>query len=215
MCRVLAAGVQARVLSVGYKLAPEATPARQIEEVAAVCHWVGSAAGEGAIGAATSIALAGDSSGAYVLVNVAVRLNAERRGAVSLQVLLYPLLHLDDRGWSRPRARDLRFIGRIGAGVIRRYPGQTPASLLDLDLSLAPPTIIATGGLDPTTSDATLLADRFRSQGAAVDLIRFQYLPHGSFNATYVSNAAHQALINVAELAAVRLSPVKGERPPT
>jgi acetyl esterase len=208
LCRVLAAVSRLRVLSVDYTLAPEASVEEEIEQVAGVCRWVEREGGESLGGPATSLCLAGDSAGAYLSASASLRLNAERPGAIALQLLLYPLVHVDDAVWSTPAVANLRFAGRIAVGLIRRALGTPLPSLLDLDVRAAPPTIIVTGGLDPTTADAGPLAAHLRRSAVQVDEVRFRRLPHGGFSMTHLSGSAHRMLAEVALAVGERLQVV-------
>ena len=67
-------------------------------------------------------------------------------GAVALQILLYPLIHVQDSLWADEELRNFRFLGRVACLYIARsLGGEALPSLLDVDLSAAPPTIVAGG----------------------------------------------------------------------
>lgn len=174
VCRLLARASQARVIAVDYTLAPEATLQRQLDEAADVAAWVHASWG-------VRLALAGDSSGAYLACRTALDL-AGSELEVWAQALIYPLVQLDDATWAKPYVTDARIVGRVAAVFIRRWmPGGAP-SLLDHDLSLAPPTVLLSGGLDPVHADAKRLADALGRAGVAVEHVQPPLLPHGSIH---------------------------------
>lgn len=193
LCRVLARSSGARVLSVAYTLAPEAAFPMQVEEAVEACRWAIDSAGS--LGAdPLSIGVAGDSSGAYLAAAASLRINAEKADGIGFQVLLYPLVHLEDAVWAKPLLRHLRVIGRVGSFWIRRCGGNLLGSLLDEDLGAAPRTLIVSGGPDPTAPDAHDLAHRLRLAGVSVDEIRSPLVWHGTFNFTHVSSHALKVL---------------------
>lgn len=161
ICSWLAKESAGRVLSVDYRLAPETRFPGQIEDARAACAWAFQNAQR--FGASPDkLALAGDSAGAYMAATMALEINRATPGAIALQVLLYPLVHVQDSLWAEEELRNFRFLGRVAAFYIARsLGGEAMPSLLDVDLSAAPPTIVAGGGaLDPVRADAKALVDR-------------------------------------------------------
>ncbi|HYF22288.1 MAG TPA: alpha/beta hydrolase [Caulobacteraceae bacterium] len=199
LCRELASAFGGRVLAVDYTLAPEATFPAQVEEAIAVCTWA--ATDTEVLGPRSLLGVAGDSSGAYLAVRAALRVNEQQSGSIGLQVLLYPLIHLHDRLWAKPTLRNFRFIGRIAAWVIRRGGRIALPSLLDEGLRHAPPTVLVSGGPDPTTPDVLALAQMLRRASVPVVEIRLRWLPHGGFNLTHVWRAAAKALSEAGQAA--------------
>jgi acetyl esterase len=201
ICSWLAKSSQGRVLSVGYRLAPETPFPGQIEDVRAACAWAFQNAPR--FGAAPDrIAVAGDSAGAYLAVTVALEINRATPGAVALQVLLYPLIHVQDSLWADEELRNFRFLGRVAALYIARSLGaEALPSLLDVDLSAAPPTIIAGGGpMDPVRADVKAFVDKLRRSGVRVAEKKYPVLMHGGLNFTAYSKTATKALQDVGEL---------------
>jgi acetyl esterase len=201
ICSWLAKSSRGRVLSVGYRLAPETRFPGQIEDARAACAWaLQQARGLGA--APGCIAVAGDSAGAYLAATVALELNRAAPGAVALQVLLYPLVHVQDSLWAEEELHNFRFIGRVAALYIARSLGaeQLP-SLLDVDLAAAPATILAGGGpLDPVRADAKAFADALARAGVRVVERKYPVLMHGGLNFTAYSKTATKALAEVGAL---------------
>ncbi|MEQ1820097.1 MAG: alpha/beta hydrolase, partial [Terricaulis sp.] len=144
----------------------------------------------------------GDSAGAYLAATATLELNRATPGAVPLQVLLYPLVHVRDSLWADEELRNFRFLGRVAALYIARSLGaEALPSLLDVDLSAAPPTIIAGGGpMDPVRNDAKALVDALRKAGISVTEKKYPVLMHGGLNFTAYSKTATTALQDVGQL---------------
>lgn len=201
ICSWIAKSAQGRVLSVSYRLAPETPFPGQIEDVRAACAW-GLAHAERFGAPPGRIALAGDSAGAYLAATMALELNRATPGVVVLQALLYPLVHVEDSLWADEELRNFRFLGRVACLYIARSMGaEGLPSLLDVDLSAAPPTIVAGGGpLDPVRNDAKSLIDALRKAGVRVVEKKYPVLMHGGLNFTHYSKTATTALQEVGEL---------------
>lgn len=199
ICRVLAQSAGVQVLSVDYSLAPEATRPRQLEEAVAIGQWAVTHAC--ALGAKRAhIALGGDSSGAYLAVRTALVMNHGAVGQIRAQLLLYPLIQMDAAAWAMPRFSIGRTVGRIATGLIRHHLGGAYSSLLMEDLSIAPPTLLITGGLDPTRLDAESLATALNAVGVTAHLKHYPRLPHGGFNLVHRSARARADLTNVGNM---------------
>lgn len=196
MCRGLARSAGVQVLSVQYNLAPETMLPRQLEQAVAIGQWAVTHAS--ALGAnRAQIALGGDSSGAYLAARAALVMNTGAVGQVRAQLLLYPLIQMDDAAWAKPRLSIGRTVGRIATSLIRHHLGGAYPSLLMEDLSVAPPTLLVTGGLDPTRLDAEALATALNAVGVAVQLKHYPRLLHGGFNLVHRSARARADLTDV------------------
>jgi acetyl esterase len=199
LCRRLADAAGMRILSVDYRLAPEAPFPAQLEDAEAALRW--------AIAEATSLQIdparllvGGDSAGGYLTVAVTAKLNAERPGAVAGQLLIYPLLVLDDPAWAASLSTLSRIVGRVTLGYIRYQLrlDAPPPSLAEIDLTPLPPTLIAVGGqLDPCRPEGLRLAERLRQAKMPVTLLQYPRLPHGFASMTYVSVASRRAVAEI------------------
>ena len=201
ICSWLAKASRGRVLSVGYRLAPETRFPGQIEDVRAACAWAFQNAQR--LGAEPGrLVLAGDSAGAYLAATMALEINRVTPGAIAMQVLLYPLIHVQDSLWAEEELRNFRFLGRVACLYIARSLGaEALPSLLDVDLSAAPPTIVAGGGpMDPVRADVKLFIDALRRAGVDVQEKKYPVLMHGGLNFTAYSKTATTALQDVGEL---------------
>lgn len=201
ICSWLAKASGGRVLSIDYRLAPEAPFPAQIEDARAACAWAfRHALTFGATSA--SIKLAGDSAGAYIAAAMARELNGASPGAVSQLVMLYPLVHVQDSLWAKEELRNFRFLGRVASFYIARALGaETLPSLLDIELSALPPTIVAGGDwMDPVSTDAEALARALKQAGVPVIERKYPMLTHGGLNLTAHSKTAITALNEVGAL---------------
>ncbi len=201
ICSWLAKSSHGRVLAVSYRLAPETPFPGQIEDVRAACAWAFQNALR--LGAPSDrIALAGDSAGAYLAATATLEINRATPGAVALQVLLYPLVHVQDSLWADEELRNFRFLGRVACLYIARSLGaEALPSLLDVDLSASPPTIVAGGGpMDPVRADVKAFVDALRRVGVRVTERKYPVLMHGGLNFTAYSKTATTALQEVGEL---------------
>jgi acetyl esterase len=201
ICSWLAKSSQGRVLAVSYRLAPETPFPGQIEDVRAACAW--SFQNAARLGATPDkLVLAGDSAGAYLAATLSLELNRATPGAIALQVLLYPLVHVRDSLWADEELRNFRFLGRVACLYIARSLGaEALPSLLDIDLAAAPPTIVAGGGpMDPVRNDAKALVDALRKAGVSVIEKKYPVLMHGGLNFTAYSKTATTALQDVGRL---------------
>ncbi len=207
ICSWLAKSSQGRVLSVGYRLAPETPFPGQIEDARAACAWAFQN-GQRLGASPNRIAIAGDSAGAYLAATMSLEINRATPGAVALQVLLYPLVHVQDSMWANEELRNFRFLGRVASLYIARSLGaEALPSLLDVDLTAAPPTIVAGGGpMDPVRADVKALIDALRKAGVRVTEKKYPVLMHGGLNFTAYSKTAVTALQEVGELVRAELT---------
>lgn len=201
ICSWLAKSSQGRVLSVGYRLAPEARFPAQIEDARAAIAWAFHNA-QRLGGVPGRLVLAGDSAGAYLASTMALEINRAQPGAIALQVLLYPLIHVQDSLWADEELRNFRFLGRVACLYIARSLGaEALPSLLDVDVSAAPPTIVAGGGpMDPVRNDVKAFVEHLRKAGVRVSERKYPVLMHGGLNFTAYSKTATSALQEVGAL---------------
>ena len=197
-----AAGIS--LIGASYRLAPEAPFPAQLDDALAVARWT--MAHASALGLDPHrLALGGDSAGGYLAVAATAELNAEARGTIAAQVLVYPLLQLDEDVWASSVFRDSRVVGRLAVNYIRAQLSDVAAtipSLTGLGGAGTPPTLIATGGmLDPTRPDAAPYADGIRRAGGVVVVREYLTLLHGFGSLTHASGAARAAVADIGRLA--------------
>jgi acetyl esterase len=181
LCRLLANAASCRIVSVGYRLAPEHRFPAAIDDAYCATRWVCEHASDLGIDAAR-IAIGGDSHGATLAAAVS-RLAQERRGPVlALQLLLCPVMDLSAETQSR---RDFGegylFDRRTLEWAIRQYcpPG---ADLADPRISPLrargfaglPAAHVHTAEFDPMRDEGAAYADALARAGVDV-----RYVCHG------------------------------------
>jgi monoterpene epsilon-lactone hydrolase len=162
-----AAGV--RVLLVHNRLAPEFAYPAQIEDALAAYRWVASQAG--------TVALAGDSSGAGLAVQVALRTD----GAAAL-LLMSPWVDMEVSGetFESNADTDLVFTRAMVEGLVKMYlqngesPSDPQVNALYADLAGLPPMFLQVGSDETCLDDSRRLAARAGAAGVDVRLDVFE-----------------------------------------
>jgi acetyl esterase len=205
LCRSIAADAGIRVLSVDYRLAPEAPAPTAAEDAIAAFTWAVDHAEDLNVDPAR-IAVGGDSAGGNLAAVVAQQ--TVRRGLPqpALQVLLYPALDLVAR---RP-SRDLFSEGFIltEADIIWYRDLYTPdptlrpdpivSPLRAEDLTGLPPTYLTTAGFDPLRDEGAEYANALKSAGNQLTHAHHPTLAHGHSSLLTVpgtTRAAHTHLV--------------------
>ncbi|WP_406048502.1 alpha/beta hydrolase [Kribbella sp. NBC_00889] len=200
LCRALADDAGIRILSVDYRLAPEAPAPTAAEDAIAAFTWAVDHAEDLGVDPAL-VAVGGDSAGGNLAAVVAQQCVSRDLSRPALQVLLYPGLDLVHR---RP-SRDLFPEGFIITehDIIWYRDHYTPdpgvrgdplvSPILAPDLTGLAPTYIATGGFDPLRDDGNEYADALKAAGVAVTHICHTSLTHGFLNLLAVPGAVQEA----------------------
>lgn len=205
LCRSLARLSGAVVVSVAYRLAPEAPyPAAPHDCYSALCDLVARAASLGVD--AQRVALAGDSAGANLAIAVS-RLAAERKGPrIAYQCLFYPVTDLRCASASYQAFAEGYFLTapmmRWFARQYLTHPQQAEEALasplLAGDLVAQPPTSLITAGYDPLRDEGEAFAERLRQAGVAVRLRRYDGMIHGFASMAAFVDRAAEALVEAA-----------------
>jgi acetyl esterase len=207
LCRWLCREVDAVVVSVAYRLAPEAPFPAAIEDAVAATRWVADRI-EGLGGDPSELVVAGDSAGGNLAAVVAQSWREEVAGGrppLAAQVLLYPVVDLEDDDGDRYPSRvefgddflltgdDLRWFARhyLGASEDRRDPRLSP---INGDLEGLPPTVLVTAEFDPLRDEAEAYASALEDAGVHVSHRRFTGLVHGFVAFSALSLACTEAL---------------------
>lgn len=184
MCRGLAAAGRTRVLSVGYRLAPEHRLPAQFEDALAATRWAIAHAAE--LGADVAhLALGGDSVGGLLSAVTSLRLNTERAGQIRTQLLIYPMFNIDADVCASEAALPFRMMGQAAAWLVQSQAmaeGGAPPAELNGDLSPSPSTLMIIGGLDPLRAEAHAFGQRLKDAGVTVTERLFPHLAHGGLN---------------------------------
>ena len=195
LCRHLALASGIRFLSVSYRLAPEHRPPAQLDDALAACRWL--LANPDAVGGHEGRVFAGgDSAGGYL----AARCAAAYPELIAGQLLLYPLVQMDDAAWTARPFRNARLVGRLAIGRINALLGDAPyPSLLGFATAAMPPTILVCGdALDPVSPDAAPLEAALRGCGVRVERRTYAGLVHGALNISGLSRSVARVLDEVA-----------------
>jgi acetyl esterase len=187
-CRALANGAGCLVVSVDYRLAPEAKFPAAVDDCYAATVWTAEhAASLG--GDPSRIAVGGDSCGGNLAAVVA--LSARDKGGPHLcyQLLICPII---DRNFETASYRD----NAEGYGLLRAdmeyawrhylrsdVDAQNPyaAPLRAKDLANLPPALIITAGYDVLRDEGEAYARRLHEAGVKVELAQHPTLGHGFF----------------------------------
>ena len=189
-CRALANQAQCVVVSVEYRLAPEAKFPLPLDDAFAATAWtVEHAAALGVDPGA--VAVGGASAGGNLAA--AVTLIARDRGGPALahQLLVYPAVGSDDssesfrdngEGYGLDRTTmDWYWRHYVRDDVDAANPLAAP--LLAEDLSGLPPALIITAEYDPLRDDGEAYAGRLQRAGVETTCSRYDGMIHGFFSA--------------------------------
>lgn len=189
VARALAKETGLTVVSVGYRLAPEAAFPAGLQDCYAVVRWV--AVNGSSLGLNTdTLAIAGDSSGGTFVAAVAAMAKDDGFDAITHQILFYPSVDLDFDVERYPSLREnARGYGLETAGLkpwnsFYLESGADPADPLVSpikreDLSGLPKALIITAEFDPLRDEGELYAERLRQAGVEVTLSRYAGANHG------------------------------------
>ncbi|HEX6352321.1 alpha/beta hydrolase [Actinophytocola sp.] len=185
VCRYLARNAQVRVLSVGYRLAPEHRFPAAAEDAFTAFRFA--ARNAETLGADPSaIAVGGDSAGANLAASIC--LQAMKKGPRPVfQLLFYPGTDATTRRRSRDVFADgffltdddiTWFLDHYSPDLAARRDPRLSVLLAD-DLRGLPPAYVATAGFDPLRDEGNAFADRLRDAGVPVVKRQHDDLMHG------------------------------------
>ncbi|NEB78958.1 alpha/beta hydrolase [Streptomyces sp. SID14478] len=197
------------VVSVDYRLAPEAPfPAAVEDAYAAVC-WVADHAAE--LGADPgALTVAGDSAGGNLAAVVAHIARDEGGPHIARQVLVYPATDARQKAGSFAANADGYFLTAVHCHWFREQylgPDGDPAHphvspLLVEDFAGLPPAHVVTAGCDPLCDEGRAYAQALRDAGVPVTESRFPGMFHGFFGFPDLLEDARRARADVAEVIA-------------
>jgi acetyl esterase len=205
LCRSLSAAAGCAVLSVDYRLAPEAKYPVPVEDSYAALLWIVANAGRLGIDR-RRIAVGGDSAGGN-LATVMALLARDRRGpALALQVLIYPVTDHDlDTVSYRENATGYVLTRDAMRWVWDHYlaheaQGREPyaSPLRAPSLAGLPPALVITAEYDPLRDEGEAYAARLRDAGVPVTLTRYPGMFHGFVRLTKFLDQARTAVDEIA-----------------
>lgn len=204
LCRELANASECCVISVDYRLAPEANfPAAPEDCYAATC-WVTENAASLGIDP-ERIAVGGDSAGGNLAAVVSI-LSRERQGPkLCHQLLIYPVTnhdfetdsyHTNGAGYLLTREMMIWFWNHY---LVDPADGQNPMAspLRAKDLGGLPPATVVTAGFDPLCDEGWAYAKRLSEAGVEVEHQHFPSMFHGFISMGSEIDEANRALAKV------------------
>ena len=205
LCRALAERAGCVLVSVDYRLAPEARFPAAPEDCFAATRWAAeSAKGLGADPA--RVAVAGDSAGGNLAAVVSLLARARGGPALVHQLLIYPVT---DWAFDTPSHRENAegyLLTRDMMGWFRSHyfakPGDATdplaAPLRAPDLVGLPPATVLTVEFDPLRDEGEAYADRLGRAGVPTRLRRYDGMFHGFFAMTARIDRAREAVDDAA-----------------
>ncbi|GAA3654131.1 alpha/beta hydrolase [Nocardioides ginsengisoli] len=203
-CRVLAEESGVPVLSVEYRVGPEAAFPTAFDDAEAALRWVHDNAAELGVDPAR-IGVGGDSAGGNIAAWTAIV--AAREGLpLAFQLLIYPCVDVD---------RDTESLRLFGEGLYLTAEGMqeftesyllTPEDRADdrmnlLDVKLPDglaPAYVVTAGFDPLRDEGEEYARLLVDAGVEVELRRFVDQIHGFLNIVGVGRSSRAAVLEIA-----------------
>ena len=197
--RGLARQAQAIVVSVDYRLAPEAPFPAQHDDALASYRWV--LANARSLGGDPSrIALAGESAGGNLAVTTAIQARDARLPLPRHILSVYPIAGTDLNTPSYVENANAMPLNRALMAWFFRYVPIDPAQLMDPRINLAnanlaglPPVTIVAAQIDPLRSEGEQLASKLGAAGVSVDRREFAGVTHEFFGADGLIPAAAEA----------------------
>lgn len=185
VCRQLASLSSCVVISVDYRLAPEAKALGIIQDGFDAYYWVRDHAT--ALGLdARRLAIGGDSAGGNLAVSVALRCIGQQLPVPAYQLLFYPITDWRFRTASLNEFAEGYFLTKNGMQWFREHfledmtqaenPLISPA--LSTDLGLLPASLIITAGFDPLRDEGNNFAQQLAAAGVPVSHICYQDVIH-------------------------------------
>ncbi|HEX4107359.1 MAG TPA: alpha/beta hydrolase [Solirubrobacteraceae bacterium] len=184
-CRQLANASDCHVVSVDYRLAPEAKAPAGAEDCYAATAWVAEHASE--LGGDGRLAVSGDSAGGNLAA--VVPLMARERGGpdIALQILLYPIVDAVNESSSRSENGEGYLLTQASMRWFEdHYLNGADVDASDLrvsplhgDLSGLPPAIVVTAGYDPLRDEGNAYAAKLKEAGVPTVHLQNPGMIHG------------------------------------
>ena len=193
LCRRVANATGARVVSVGYRLAPEYPFPAGLDDAEEVLRWLR------AQDPGRTIGVAGDSAGASLAAGLAIRAR-DQQIPLAAQLLLYPATDPAMTSASIAENGEGYFLTRPDmAWFYRQYLPDGPDSAAEADLTRADvagvaPAIVATAEFDPLRDEGAAYAVRLSAAGVQAEHLPGPGLIHGFAGFLGVVDAAEANL---------------------
>jgi len=196
LCRRVANATGARVVSVGYRLAPEHPFPAGLDDAEEVLHWLQAADPDRPLG------VAGDSAGASLTAGLALRAR-DKQVPLAAQLLLYPATDPAMASSSIAENGEGYFLTRHDmAWFYQQYLPAGRASAPEADLAHADvagvaPAIVATAQFDPLRDEGSAYAGRLTSAGVLTEYVPGPGLIHGFASFLGVVDAADATVTTI------------------
>lgn len=194
LCRSLCHRVRCVVVSVAYRLAPEAKFPAALEDCYSALEWCAKHATEIG-GDGKHLAVAGDSAGGHLTACTSLYARDHKGPKITQQVLIYPVInhgfdtasyHQNAEGYGLNRVRMMWYWNHY---LAKPEDGGNPyaSPLQAKDLRGLPPALILTAEYDPLRDEAEAYAARLHRAGVPVQCKRYLDMNHGflQFGAAY------------------------------
>lgn len=195
----LAEQVNAVVVSVAYRLAPENKFPTAHNDAFAAYEWVVKNA-SGIKGDPAKIAVAGESAGGNLAANVSIMARDKNIMIPVHQLLVYPIAQANMNTESYKLYADAKPLNKAMMGwFIEKYlttmiEAQNPKiSLVNAKLKGLPPTTVITAEIDPLHDDGTMLANKLSDAGVKVASRNYEGVTHEFFGMALVVPEAKAA----------------------
>jgi acetyl esterase len=204
VCRSLCNAAGAIVVSVDYRLAPEHPYPAAVQDADLAVAWATSHGASQLGFESDRVAIGGDSAGG----NLATVAALHAPGALRAQLLVYPVADASMDTDSYREFADLTLLTRdtMGwcwrnylAGEDARAAEPDASPLRARDLSGAPPAFIAVAGHDVLRDEGIAYARALSDAGVAVELRRYEDMPHGFMRWGGVVDRARELISEVGE----------------
>ena len=197
--RFLSKQLNAIVVSVEYRHAPEAKFPAQHDDAAAAYRWVlANAASWG--GDTRKIALAGESAGGNLAVATAIYARDNRLAAPLHVLSVYPIANSDKMLPSKSDSANAKPLNTAMLDWFTYYTVSAKSQAMDPRINLVranlrglPPVTIVNAQIDPLRSDGETLEDALRAGGNRVERRTFEGVTHEFFGMGKVVRGAYDA----------------------
>ena len=187
-CRMAANAANAVVVSIDYRLAPEAKFPAAADDCYAATKWVSENAAFLGIDA-NKIAVGGDSAGGNLAAVVSQMAKANGGPRIGFQLLVYPVTHHNYDTRSYKDNADGYLLTKESMVWFWDHYLRTPADgkdpkaspLLAKDLSGLPPALVITAEFDPLRDEGEAYVAALRKAGVKVDHKRYDGQIHGFY----------------------------------
>jgi acetyl esterase len=213
LCRAMANLTPCIVVSVEYRLAPEAKFPAGLEDCYAATRWVAEHGAELG-GDPTRLAVGGESAGGNLAA--AVSLLARERGApnIAFQLLIYPVTDANFETGSYLEQAEGYGLTRDSMQYFWELYLEDPvevthplASVLQADLAGLPPALVITAEYDPLRDEGDAYAAKLKAAGVPVEHISYPGQIHGFFNVGTMMQTGDKAVAAAARSMAAALAP--------